>query len=387
MTGSVLTLNGGSSSIKFALFSNADPSCRTLTGAISRIGLTGPTLSVRGETEGPFDAPNLTVAADRLLEWLDGRVGLPNIAAVGHRVVHGGPHYAEPQLVSSDLIAELQRLVPLDPAHLPGELALIEAVRRYKPELPQVACFDTAFHHHLPRIARMLPIPRRYESQGVRRYGFHGLSFAYLMQELARLDPPSARGRIILAHLGNGASMAAVRDGQCVDTTMGFTPTGGLVMGSRTGDLDPGLLIYLARHERLTADQIDELVNQQSGLLGISETSSDMRELLERRATDERAGDAVAVFCHTARKSLAALAAVLGGVDTVVFSGGIGEHSPVVRAEICQGLDFLGIWLDGDRNAANAPVISARNERLTVRVIPTDEEAVIVGSVRKVLGA
>lgn len=387
MTGSVLTLNGGSSTIKFALFVPADPPTRTLAGTVGRIGRPDATLSVRGEADVPFAAADLPAAADALLDWLDARVGLGNVAAVGHRVVHGGPHYAEPQLVSSDLLAELHRLVPLDPAHLPGEVALVEAVQRRRPDLPQVACFDTAFHHHLPRVAKLLPIPRRYEAQGVRRYGFHGLSFTYLMQELARLDPAAARGRVVLAHLGSGASLAAVRDGRCVDTTMGFTPTGGLVMGTRTGDLDPGLFVYLMRQEGLTADGVDALVNQRSGLLGISETTADMRDLLACRDTDERAADAVAAFCYSVRKGIGAFAAALGGLDALVFAGGIGERAPAVRAEACADLECLGVALDAERNAANAAVISADGGRATVRVIPTDEEAVIAAAVRALVGS
>lgn len=386
MTGSVLTLNGGSSSIKFALFGTADPPARTLTGAVSRIGRPDAVLSVGGKGEEPFAAPDLPAAADALLDWLDDRVGLTNVAVVGHRVVHGGPHYADPQLVSSELVAEMRRLVPLDPNHLPGEIALIEAVQRRRPDMPQVACFDTAFHHHLPRVAKLLPLPRRYESQGIRRYGFHGLSYTFLMQELTRLDPAAARGRVILAHLGSGASLAAVRDGKCIDTTMGFTPTGGLVMGTRTGDLDPGLLVYLMRHDGLTADALDELVNARSGMLGISETTADMRDLLSRRETDERAADAVAAFCYSVRKGIGAFAAALGGLDSLVFAGGVGERSAPVRAEICSGLEFLGIGLDAERNAANAAMISADGGQVTVRVVPTDEEAVIASAVWSMIG-
>jgi acetate kinase len=250
-----------------------------------------------------------------------------------------------------------------------------------------VACFDTAFHHDLPRVARLLPIPRRYEAQGVRRYGFHGLSYAYLMGELARLaGSEAAHGRVILAHLGNGASLAAVRDGKSVDTSMSFTPTAGVPMSTRSGDLDPGLVWYLARTEKMNAQQFNEMVNSRSGLLGVSETSSDMRDLLERETQDVRAADAVALFCYQVKKWIGAYAAVLGGLDTLVFAGGIGENAPIVRARICDGLGFLGIELDEKRNTTNTGVISADTGRVAVRVIHTDEERMIAETVCRVLG-
>jgi acetate kinase len=249
-----------------------------------------------------------------------------------------------------------------------------------------VACFDTAFHHDLPRVARLLPIPRRYEAQGVRRYGFHGLSYAYLMEELVRLgDPAATKGRVILAHLGNGASLAAVRDGKSIDTSMGFTPTAGLVMSTRSGDLDPGLAPYLARTEQITAKQFYEMVNQQSGLLGVSEISPDMRDLLAQEVADVRAAEAVALFCYQAKKWIGSFAAALGGLDTLVFAGGIGENASLVRARICEGLSFLGVELNETRNAKNAAVISTDASRATVRVMRTDEELMIARSVCRVL--
>ncbi|HEX4149355.1 MAG TPA: acetate/propionate family kinase, partial [Pirellulales bacterium] len=320
----------------------------------------------------------------RLNEWFDGQGVLKTVSAVGHRIVHGGQHYSQPEQITPPMVAELKRLVPIDPTHLPGEIALIEAFERHLPDVPQVACFDTAFHRELPRVAWLLPIPRRYADQGVRRYGFHGLSFTYLLAELGRLDPAAAAGRVVLAHLGAGASMAAVRGGQPIDTTMSFTPAAGLVMGTRAGDIDAGVLTYLMRSEGLDADQLDRLVNYQSGLLGLSETSSDMRDLLQRRPSDRRAADAVAAFCYQARKWVGALAAALGGLDALVFSGGIGENAPPVRAEICQGLEHLGIRLDAGRNDRAEPVISA-GSACRVRLIRTNEEAVIVDQVRRVI--
>jgi acetate kinase len=320
------------------------------------------------------------------MDWIEERSGRDALTAVGHRVVHGGPKYSQPQRITAEMVAELHQLSPFDPEHLPEEILLTEAFHRRFPDLPQVACFDTEFHHDMPRVARLLPIPRRYEAQGVRRYGFHGLSYAFLLEELARLaGPEAAQGRVILAHLGNGASLAAVRHGKSVDTSMSFTPTAGVPMSTRSGDLDPGLVWYLARTEKMSAKQFNELVNFQSGLLGISETSSDMRDLLECEAQDVRAAEAVALFCYQVKKSVGAFAAALGGLDTLVFAGGIGENAPVVRTRICEGLGFLGIELDEKRNLANAGVISSETSKSSVRVIRTDEEWMIASIVCRVL--
>lgn len=294
---------------------------------------------------------------------------------------------AEPEVITSALMAKLRRLKPYAPDHLPGEISLIDAFRKRLPRLPQVACFDTAFHRSMPAVARMLPIPRRLSERGVQRYGFHGLSYGHLMQELERLDPAAAQGRVILAHLGNGASLAAVRNGQSLDTSMGFTPAAGLMMSTRTGDLDPGLIYYLARTERLTPARFQYMVNHESGLLGVSETGSDMRDLLALEATDPRAAEAVALFCYQVKKWIGSFAAVLGGLDTLVFAGGIGEHAPPVRARICGGLDFLGIALSEARNADSAPVISTDASAATVRVMRADEEQMIARSVWRTLGS
>jgi acetate kinase len=390
MSGCVLTINGGSSSLKFALFEPGAPPRRLLSGQVERIGQDGPTLTLKGG-DGKAEHQNIA-AADHaeavagLIRRLEQQGVFARVAAVGHRVVHGGPRYSAPQRVTPELLAELRRLSPLDPAHLPGEIALIEAFTKHSPGLPQVACFDTAFHRTMPQVARLLPIPRRYQAAGVERYGFHGLSYAYLMEELTRVaGAEAARGRVVLAHLGAGASMAAVRGGKCIDTSMGFTPTAGLVMATRCGDLDPGVLVNLLRLEKMTADGLDELVNKQSGLLGVSETSPDMRDLLARQADDPRAADAVALFCYQAKKWLGAFAAALGGLDTLVFAGGIGENAPEVRARICEGLEFLGVRLDAARNAAGAAVISADAAPCTVRVIRTDEESLIARTVYRIL--
>jgi len=388
----ILTINGGSSSIKFALFDAGDPPRRILDGGIERIGLPEATLRVKGSN--PADnvsrlvtAPDHTKAVGTLMDWIEERSERDELTAVGHRVVHGGPKYSDPQLITKEMVEELHRLSPFDPEHLPEEILLTEAFHRRFPDLPQVACFDTAFHHDLPRVARLLPIPRRYEAQGVRRYGFHGLSYAFLMGELARLaGAKAAQGRIILAHLGNGASLAAVRNGESIDTSMGFTPVAGVPMSTRSGDLDPGLFWYLARTEGFDAKRFNEMVNFHSGLLGVSETSSDMRDLLECETQDVRAAEAVALFCYQVKKWIGAFAAALGGLDTLVFSGGIGEKAPTVRARICDGLAFFGIELEEKRNAANEGVISAAASRGEVRVIRTDEEWMIAKTVCRVLG-
>ena len=389
---SILTINGGSSSIKFALFQAGDSLRRILEGRIERIGLPEPILWVKGLNHADnfsrlVAAPDHTVAVGALMDWIEQRIGRDALTAVGHRVVHGGPKYSDPQLITKEMVEELRQLKPFDPQHLPEEIQLTEAFHHRFPDLPQVACFDTAFHNDLPRVARLLPIPRQYEAQGVRRYGFHGLSYAFLMSELVRVaGAEAAQGRVILAHLGNGASLAAVHHGKPVDTSMSFTPTAGVPMSTRSGDLDPGLVWYLAHTEGLDAKRFNEMVNFRSGLLGVSETSSDMRDLLEHEAGDVRAAEAVALFCYQVKKWVGAFAAALGGVDTLVFAGGIGENAPIVRARICDGLGFLGIELEEKQNVANADVVSANASRVTVRVIRTDEEWMIANTVCRILG-
>jgi acetate kinase len=387
----ILTVNGGSSSIKFALFEMDGSLRRVLEGRIERIGLPDAMFVVKGsDSADSFSravaVPDHTAAAKRLMDWLEERTRREPLTAVGHRVVHGGPKYSDPQRITSEMVDELHQIEPFDPEHLPEEIQLTEAFHRRFPDLPQVACFDTAFHRDMPRVARLLPIPRRYEAMGVHRYGFHGLSYAFLMEELARLaGPQAARGRVILAHLGNGASLAAVYDGKSVDTTMGFTPAAGVPMSTRSGDLDPGLVWYLARTERLGAKQFNEMVNFQSGLLGISETSSDMQDLLARETEDVRAADAVALFCYQVKKWIGAYAAALGGLDTLVFAGGIGENAPTIRTRICEGLGFLGIELEEKQNLASVAVISTASSRAAVRVMHTDEESMIAKTVCRVL--
>ena len=387
---SILTINGGSSSIKFAVFSGPGLP-RTLSGQIERIGEEGTAL-VATRNDGkpasrhPISAPDHAHAAESLVAWLETEARIRGLTAVGHRVVHGGIHLTDHQRITPELIAELKRNHPLDLTHLPREIALIETLGKTMPGVTQVACFDTAFHRDLPRVAQLLPIPRSYTDAGVRRLGFHGLSYAYLLGELRRLAGDAvAEGRLVLAHLGSGASLAAVHRGRPIDTTMAFTPTAGLVMGTRPGDLDPGLLVYLMRVGRLSPADADELISQRCGLLGISDTTADMHDLLARREDDIRAAEAVDVFCYQTRKWIGAFAAALGGLDTLVFSGGIGERSAVVRRSICEGLGFLNLRLDGDRNDADAGVISTDDSAVMVRVIPTDEEIMIARIVEAML--
>ncbi len=387
----VLTINGGSSSIRFAIYEAGVLPRRRFDGKIDRIGRTDTGMTVNESAGKPRPVPSLAAedsrtAVDQLLDWLGQQPEFATIRAVGHRVVHGMDRTA-PERVTGDLLEELHRLSPIDPEHLPREIELIEGLRRRHPNLPQVACFDTAFHRTLPRVASLLPIPRRYDAQGIRRRGFHGLSYTYLMEELVRLgDPAATTGRVILAHLGGGSSMAAVQQGRSIDTSMGFTPTGGLPMGTRSGDLDPGLVSHLARTERMTAEQFDRMVNHESGLLGLSETSSDLRDLLAQEAGDVRAAEAVALYCYQAKKWIGSFAAVLGGLDTLVFAGGIGENAALVRARICEGLDFLGVEISGPRNAVSATIISTDASRARVRVLRTDEELMIARSVCRLLG-
>lgn len=388
VSASILTINGGSSSIKFSLFEANGYLRRIYEGAIERIAQSDSTLHVNGlRPEDNFSrgmqVSDYSAAVSVLVDWIQKQHDSETISAIGHRIVHGGPTYSQAQKITPEMVAELHRFSPFDPQHLPGEIELIEVFQNQFPTLLQVACFDTAFHHSLPRVAQLMPIPRRFEAQGVRRFGFHGLSYAFLMEELVRLaGPEAARGRVILAHLGNGASLAAVHKGAPVDTSMGFTPTSGLLMGTRSGDVDPGLVSYLALTENMNTKQFAEMINFQSGLLGISETSADIQVLLDSEKQDVRAAEAVSLFCYQVKKFIGSFAAALGGLDQLVFAGGIGEHASVVRTRICSGLDFLGIEVDHQRNAEHAPLISADVSRVKVRVIHTDEEIMIARTVR-----
>jgi acetate kinase len=378
----ILTINTGSSSIKAALYELDDEERLSVQALVERIGLSGGHIRVTDAGGAPLldeqrDLPDHPAGLQVLFAWLHAHHFADGLDAIGHRVVHGGSRYSAPHLIDDDLLKTLRDLVPVDPEHLPQAISAIQAAQQVYPATPQVACFDTAFHRSMPRVAQIYGLPRRLADEGVLRYGFHGLSYEYILLTLRAEDPAAADGRVIIAHLGNGASMAAARAGSGVETTMGFSPTGGLVMGTRSGDLDPGVLLYLLQAQGMDAAALNQMVNHHAGLLGVSETSADMRDLLSREATDPRAAEAVALFCYQARKFLGALAAALGGVETVIFTGGIGEHAAPIRSRICAGLEFLGIALDPQRNDSHAPIISADGGRVVVRVMKTNEDLMI----------
>jgi acetate kinase len=378
----VLTLNSGSSSLKAALYDIGHIEARVLSMTATRIGLLGSRVRIAAAggdmlLDREQSLPDHATALQVLLGWLQRERPSLRLDVVGHRVVHGGGHHWAPELVTSDLVASLEAYVPVDPDHMPQAIGGIRAVASAYPGVRQVACFDTGFHRDLLPVARRYALPNELADKGIVRYGFHGLSYEYVMQELRTLQGGTAEGRVVVAHLGNGASMAAIRGGRSVDTTMGFSPTGGLVMGTRCGDLDPSVPVYLIRELRMSPDAVGELINRQSGLLGVSARSEDMRDLLDQEASDHRAAAAVALFCYQAKKSLGALAATLGGLDVLVFTGGIGEHAAPVRERITGSMEFLGLELDLERNRRHDPVISSDRSRVMVRVIRTNEELMV----------
>lgn len=386
----ILTINGGSSSIKFALYQGRDILTLILSGSIKNISIKKSTFSfkIENDNEKEIALPEVDdfhKAATYLLDWLESKLDFTTIKAIGHRIVQGMQH-TEAVKISAELLEELQQICLYDPEHLPHEIELIEIFSKRFPVLLQVACFDTSFHTTMPHIAKLLPIPKKYFDRGIQRYGFHGLSYAYLVQKLQQIDAnKTVKEKMILAHLGNGASLAAVKDGQCFDTSMGFTPASGLVMSTRTGDLDPGVAWYLMEVEKLTPEKFNHLINHESGLLGISGTSSDMKELIKNKDKDTRAKEAFELFCYQVKKNIGGYAAVLEGLEVLVFCGGIGEHSSEVRKQICTGLTFLGIELDEIKNKNNDPIISTENSKVTVRIIKTNEELMIAQLVGSVL--
>ncbi len=387
----LLTLNAGSSSLKASLF---------------EIGGAGPRLALKAEVAGVGAAPRFTACdpsgrvvderawtdagpafealLDNVIAWAESHLGAAALAAVGHRVVHGGQDHVRPERVTPDLLTALDRLVPLAPLHQPHNLAPIRAIAAARPALPQVACFDTAFHATLPPVATWFALPRAYGEAGVRRYGFHGLSYEFIARRLAEVAPDLAAGRVIAAHLGAGSSLCALRGSRSVDTTMGFTALDGLVMGTRCGDLDPGVVLYMQRENHLTPDEVEEVLYQRSGLLGVSGISGDMRALLA--SDDPHAGEALELYVYRIAREAGALASSLGGVDGLVFTAGVGEHAPAIRARVCARLAWLGVALDEPANAGGAAVISAPQSRVVVRVIPTDEEMTIARHALEVLG-
>ncbi len=380
----VLTLNSGSSSLKFSIYEmGAGAETLLLHGKLDRIGEgEGHFEAVNGEGKKLADESASLPDHQSALDLLLGRLssfGIEAMAAIGHRIVQGGSHHLGPEIITSELLKELQTLCPLDPPHLPAALRALEATQKLGQNIPQIACFDTSFHRTLPAVAQRLPLPRRLtEDTGLMRYGFHGLSYEYIIGELARVaGRGTAQGKVIIAHLGNGASMAALRNGKSLETTMGFTPAGGLVMSSRSGDLDPGVLAYLIREGKVAPDKINEFVFQQCGLKGVSGLSSDLRDLLEAREKNPAAAEAFDLFCYQGRKTLGSLVAVLDGVETLIFTGGIGENASLPRAAICEGLRHLGLEIDSARNDESAEIISSSTSRVTVRVMKTNEELII----------
>ncbi|HOY17617.1 MAG TPA: acetate/propionate family kinase [Haliscomenobacter sp.] len=378
----VLTINSGSSSIKFALYKIEEPLTKLFYGKMESIGTKNTKLSFSKTGTNQKNSEHIAVpvhadAANFLIDWLEKQDDFGAIKAIGHRIVYGMKHTV-PEQITPALLEEFKQISSYDPEHMPGAIKLIEAFGQRYPTIAQIACFDTSFHAFIPQVAKLLPIPRRFQAMGIQRYGFHGLSYAWLMEELKRVaGRETAQGSVILAHLGNGASLAAVKNGKSLDTSMGFTPTSGLPMGTRSGDLDPGVAWYLMQHEQFSPDQFSHLINHESGLLGISETSADMRELIQCQGTDARAAEAIELFCYQTKKWIGSYAAVLGGLDTLIFSGGIGEHEPEIRRRICEGLEFLGIEWDEPKNVQNEAIVSTPQSKVCVRVIKTNEELMI----------
>lgn len=365
----ILTVNCGSSSLKYGLFSQADTPEQLHSGQIRDIG------------KAPVK--DMEAAVDQLIALLHERFRDYEVTAIGHRMVQGGLQHVEPEKVSDQLLSSLGELISLAPDHLPAELAAIRAFAQVFPKAPQIVCFDTAFHQHMPFVARHYALPRQLWEQGLVRYGFHGLSYEYIMQQLQQTAPETADGRIIIAHLGNGASMAAVHKGISIDTTMGLTPAGGLVMSTRPGDIDPGVILYLLKEQKMSTDELSELLNKQAGLKALSGKESDIQELLESAEEHPHAAEAIDLFCYQVKKYTGALAAAMGGLDTFIFTGGIGEHAPEIRERICEGLEFLGMHIDITQNEQTAAVISARGSAVIIRVIPTSEEQMIAQHTRQ----
>jgi len=375
----ILSINAGSSSIKFSLFSIQDSLKEEASGNLEKIGMNGTHLRFHyygqaSEKKMELGKQSYLEAGEYLVQFLIENMDFSHIIAIGHRLVQGF-HFVEPERIDTQFINDLKELIPLDPDHLPLELGLMEVFQKKFPKLIQMACFDTSFHNKMPKMAKFLNIPRKYFEKGIYRYGFHGISYSYILFELEKLIGYKAKNsKIIIAHLGSGASMVAIRDGQCQDTSMGFTPNSGFIMGTRSGDLEPGIFTYLQSHEGMSLNQLNTLLNKESGLLGISETSSDMRELKEIRHTDIRAEEAINLLSYQVRKWIGSLVSVLEGLDILIFTGGIGENDPDCRLSIGQGMKYLGLELDRVKNSQNAPLISLPTSAISVRVIPTREE-------------
>lgn len=379
-----ITVNGGSSSIKFAVYELGSELRVFARGLIERIGLPDTRVVIEkstGTESKTIGDLGFDQAVDYFVETLRNLSIDQEILAIGHRIVHGGERYLESTFLESSDIDYLERSISLAPNHLPAAVSLLRSLSKSLPQIRQIGCFDTGFHRTIPKLQRLLPLPKNCRDAGLKKYGFHGISYSFLSEELRKLAPEEASGKVIFAHLGNGSSLAAVRDGRSVDTTMSFTPAAGLMMGTRTGDIDPGTVLYWMRTQNLTYDQAEELLTKRSGLLGVSGRSADMRELISAYDADLNSREAVDLFCLSAAKQFGMMAISLGGVDSIVFSGGIGEHASFVRREICKRLELLGVVLDDEANTFNKSVISAHWSRVTVRVMHTDEELMIASEI------
>ncbi len=387
----ILTINRGSGTLKAGLYQASDPPALVVSMKVDRAGTREARIKItdtheRALLDSAVEDSAANSDLDAILKWLSANGYASRLAGIGHRLVHGGPRYTESRRITPEVIAELEKIAPIDPDHTPQAIQNIRFFTDRLPQTPQIGCFDTAFHACLPKVARMYALPRKMYEEGLRRYGFHGLSCEYILHQLHTTDAALASRRLIIAHLGNGASMTAVNNGQSADTSMGFTPLEGLVMGTRSGDVDPAAIVYLQERDRMTPRDIDALLNKQSGLLGLSGTSGDMRDLLEKEERDAHAAEAVALFCYRAKKYVGAYAAALGGLDALIFAGGIGENAPQVRERICAGLEFLGLEIDPSLNRSNAPVISKECSRARIKVIKTDEDSMIARHVLAVIG-
>jgi acetate kinase len=374
----ILTINAGSSSIKFAVYEKKDDLKQTLSGKIERIGLKDASFTIKKDDDKKnenIDASTFHTAITSLINWFEQQDWFNDVKAIGHRIVHGMQH-TKAEIITDKLLNELNKISSYDPDHLPAEIDIIQTVQKKHPQLLQVACFDTAFHTTIPAVAKTFAIPKKYFDEGIQRYGFHGISYSYLMQQLIKKNADEAKGKIILAHLGNGASIAAVKDGKCIDTSMGFTPAAGIVMSTRSGDLDPGVAWYLMQ-KGMDANAFNDLINHQSGLLGISGVSSDMSDLLQQQKENKNAALAIDIFCYQIIKYIGAYMAVLGGLNTLVFSGGIGENSSEIRTRICESFEYAGIIIDKKKNDNNEWLISHELSKIKVYVIPTNEELMI----------
>jgi acetate kinase len=378
----IVAINSGSSSLKFKLFSTANPP-RQLAGvnipetgsvksSIAEFPFKGPGISFNKDHAGP-----VAETATRVINWLKQQNNNYEITAIGHRVVQGGLVYNEPEQVNKNFLNRLTQLIPLAPLHLPDAIETMHLFLQAFPSAFQLACFDTWFHRNMPFPAKFLPVPRKFWEEGLVRYGFHGLSCQYILETLLQTDPMLKRKKIIIAHLGSGCSVTAVKENNSIDTTMSFTPTGGTMMNTRSGDIDPNVVTYLYEKNHANKEELDHLFNKESGIKAVAESGDPIQLLIERRESDPKAEQAIQMFCYHIKKQIGALTAVLGGLDILVFTGGIGEHQPVIRETICDGLEFLGIHFDRESNNRSAPEISRKNSEVSIRVITADEEFII----------